>query len=308
MRSLWGLGGLSWWQLALRVWRQGWKDELPGRCAELAYYFLFASFPLLLFLTSLLGYLAGGNPALRASLFDYLANISPSPQVTALLHNTLDQILRARGGARISLSLVVALWVASSGVLALTRTLNTTCGVKETRSWWKRRLQAVVLTITFSALLIAALALIFYGAGIGEALAGRLGLHSAFVFAWRFLHLPLLLAAVLLSFEIVYNYAPDLDLRARRRWGTPGAVIGVALWLAASFGLRLYLAESGSHTITYGSLGAVILLMVWFYLTAFSLLVGAEINSEIERQIAQARPARASRPAATAARSRRRRR
>jgi membrane protein len=289
MNSMWRRGGLSWWQLLRRVWREIWADQVLGRCAELAYYFLFSVFPLLLFLTTLLGYLAGTSERLRHVLFLYVSRFAPSPEVTALLNNTLDQITRGRGGAKLSLSLLAALWVASSGMLAVGRTLNSAYGLAETRRWWQRRLVAVGLTVGFTALVASALIVILYGREIGEALADQLGIASVFVAAWHVLRWPLVLAFVLVSFEAIYNFAPSLGARAHRPWGTPGAAIGVSLWLLVSFGLRLYLLEVRDYASTYGSLGAVIVLLLWFYLTAFAIVVGGEVNSVIARQIAAPR-------------------
>jgi membrane protein len=287
---MWRRGGLTWWQLLVRVWREVWTDQVPGRCAELAYFFLFSVFPLLLFLTSVLGYLAGPDSRLRRLLFRLLGNLSPSSEVTELLRNTLDQIIAGRGGARLSLSLLVALWVASAGMLAVARTLNSAFGVEESRPWWKRRLVAAALTVGFAVLIVCALTILLYGHQIGEALAGAIGVGPAFIVIWHALRWLLVTAFALLSFDTVYNFAPDLGRGSARRWGTPGAAIGVGLWLAASFGFRFYLEEvrEGLAT-TYGSLGAVIVLMLWFYLTALAILVGGEVNSVIYRQISTLR-------------------
>jgi membrane protein len=289
MTSLWTRAGLTWKQFGLRLLRQIWEDEVLGRCAELAYVFLFSVFPMLLFLTTLLGYLAEANPGLRWTLFTYLARVSPSRDVTALLNDTLAEIAAARTGTKLYLSLILTAWVASNGMIAVSRTLNVACGLKETRRWWKRRLIAIVLTLTFSVLIISALGLIFYGSTIGEALAERLGIGWIFAVAWHFFQWPLVLVFVLISFEMVYNYAPNLGSTPNRQWGTPGAVTGVVLWLLASFGLRLYLSYRHAFTTAYGSLGAVILLLVWFYLTAFAILMGGEVNSEIAFELARQR-------------------
>jgi membrane protein len=286
MISLWTRAGLSWRQLGLRLWRQIWEDELLGRCAELAYFFLFSVFPLLLFLTTLLGYIAEANPKLQWDIFRYLARVSPSEDVTDLLYRTLTEIRSARTGVKLYLSLATAIWVASNGMLAVARTLNTACGLKETRRWWRKRIMAVLLTLVFAALIICALAMIFYGAEIGEAIAEPMGAGIYFAALWySILRWLLLLLFVVLSFEIVYNYAPNIKAQ-ERSWGSPGAVTGVFLWLLASFGLRYYLTYFRSYTTAYGSLGAVILLLVWFYLTAFAILMGGEVNSEIARELA----------------------
>jgi membrane protein len=289
MTSMWRRGGLSWWQLLVRVWREILIDQVPGRCAELAYYFLFSVFPLLLFLTSLLGYLAGPESRLRHILFVYVGRFAPSPDVPALLAGTLDQVITHRGGATLSLSLLVAVWVASTGMLALGRTLNSAYGVEETRPWWWRRLVAIGLTLGFAVLTVGALTVLLYGHQIGEALANALGVGPAFVTVWHVVRWPMVLAFVLLSFEVVYNFAPNLGRGVRRAWGTPGAVVGVCLWLAVSFGLRLYLTEVHGYAATYGSLGAVFVMLLWFYLTALAIVVGGEVNSVIWRQIAALR-------------------
>ena len=286
MASLWTRAGLSWKQLGLRLWRQIWEDELLGRCAELAYFFLFSVFPLLLFLTTLLGYVAEANPRLQVDLFRYLARISPSGEVTDLINHTLTEIRNARTGVKLYLSLATAIWVASNGMLAVARTLNTACGLKESRPWWRKRIMAILLTLAFAALIVCALSMIFYGAEIGEAMAEPMGAGILFAALWHStLRWLLLLIFVVLSFEIVYNFAPNIRPR-ERSWASPGAVTGVGLWLLASFGLRLYLVYFRSYTTAYGSLGAVILLLVWFYLTAFAILMGGEVNSEIARELA----------------------
>ena len=287
MTSLWTRAGLTWRQLGRRLWQQIYEDELLGRCAELAYFFLFSVFPLLLFLTALLGYLAEAHPAIRWDIFRYLARVSPSGDVTNLLNNTLTEIRSARTGTKLYLSLAAAIWVASNGMLAVSRALNRACGLKESRPWWRRRILAILLTLTFAALTVTALTMIFYGREIGEAMADRVGAGIVFSALWHvYLRWLLILLFAVLSFEIIYNYAPDLGTAQERSWGSPGAVTGVALWLLASFGLRLYTLYFHSYTRAYGSLGAVIVLLVWFYLTAFAILMGGEVNSEIYRELA----------------------
>lgn len=286
--TLWTRSGLTWKELGLRLWRQIWEDELLGRCAELAYFFLFSIFPLLLFLTTLIGTLAEANPALKLDLTVFLIRISPSPQISNLLTTTLQEVTQGSTGTKLWLSLVTAVWIASNGMIAVGRTLNIACGLKETRRWWRRRILAIALTIVFAALILAALGLLFYGGtiarGLEESLAAS-GFGGFIAFAWRVLQWVLILVFSGISFEMVYNYAPNLGRRARRPWVTPGAIVGVSLWLLATLGLRTYLAYFHIYSTTYGSLGAVILLLVWFYLTAFSLLMGGEVNSEIAKEI-----------------------
>jgi membrane protein len=291
MTSLWTRGGLSLKELARRIFLQIYEDEVLGRSAELAYFFLFSIFPLLLFLTTLLGFVAQASTGTRWNVFAFIARLSPSRDITALLSDTLNEIAAGAGTTKLWLSLAAAVWVASNGMIAVTRALNTACGLKETRRWWRRRLIAVVLTATFSALVISALVILFLGGAIGEVVASRLGIGALFAAMWNLFQWPLVLVFLLLSFDMVYNYAPNLGEHHHREWGTPGAVTGIVLWLGATFGLRLYLSYFHTFSTAYGSLGVVILLLVWLYLTGFALLMGGEVNSEIAR--AQAETARA---------------
>src|SRR5262249_5430370 len=149
-------------------------------CAELAYYFLFSIFPLLLFLTTLLGYIAEASDEVRVNLFTYIARISPSVDVTQLLADTLQEIAAGPGQTQLSLGLAGAVWVASNGMSAVGGTLNSAYGFRETRRWWRRRAIAVALTVAFAALLVSALAVMIAGGTIGETLAQRFGFGSLY--------------------------------------------------------------------------------------------------------------------------------
>lgn len=286
MWTLWTRAGLTWRELGMRLWRQIWEDEVLGRCAELGYFFLFSVFPLLLFLTTLLGYLAGASAQLRWSLFWYIARLSPTEEVTALLADTLNEITVARSGFKLYASLIVAVWVASNGMLAVGRTLNAAYGLRETRRVWIRRPLAMALTVAFAVLVAGALGLIFYGGVIADALAAKVVFGPFLLFLSSLVRWPLILLFLVISFDVIYNYTPNLRGTMDRHWLTPGAVTGVLLLLAASFGLRSYLAYFHRLTTAYGSLGAVILLLIWFYLIGFAILMGGEVNSEIARELA----------------------
>ncbi len=285
MSTLWTRAGLTWREFGMRLWRQIWEDDVLGRCAELGYFFLFSVFPLLLCLTTLLGYLAGASAQLRWNLFWYIARLSPSQEVTALLADTLNEITVARSGLKLYASLAAAIWVASNGMIAVGRTLNAAYGFRETRRVWIRRPLAMVLTVVFAALVAGALVLIFYGGVIADALAARLVFGPFLLLLWQVLRWPLVIVFLVLSFDIIYNFAPNLRGSMDRYWWTPGAVTGVVLFLGASFALRSYLSYFHRLTTAYGSLGAVILLLLWFYLIGFAILMGGEVNSEIAREL-----------------------
>jgi len=265
-----------------RIVRRSNDDEVFGRAAQLSYYFLLALFPLLLVLINLLGYLAQEGTALRNKLIAYLAAVMPASAVT-LVHTTLDEISDSSGSGKLSLGLLAALWAASNGMGAVSQTLNTAYDVRETRSWWKVRLISVLLTGALAVLIISALAIVLYGGSIGDAFAGRYGFTTIFTRVWSVLQWPIALAFVLATFNLIYNFAPNISSR-QRRWFSPGAVVGVLFWLVVSFAFRLYLSYFDSYSVTYGSLGALIVLMLWFYFTGVAILIGGEVNCEADEK------------------------
>ncbi len=267
-------------KFSARLWTRISDHDIFGRAAQLSYYFLLALFPLLLFLMTLLGYFAQAGSDLRTKLLTYLATVMPSAAVT-LVRTTLDEISQSAGGGKLSLGLMAALWAASNGMGAISETLNVAYGVKEKRSWWRVRLVAIFLTITLSILIVVALAIVLYGGRIGDAIAGHFGFSNAFTIAWKLLQFPIALVFILLTFNLIYYFAPD-DRHRRRFWWSKGSAVAVVLWLLVSFCFRLYLHFFNSYSVTYGSLGALIILMLWFYFTGLAILIGGEINSELE--------------------------
>jgi len=273
---------LSWKTFVGRIWTRINDHDIFGRSAQLSYYFLLAVFPLMLVLVTLLGYFAGAGSDLRNKLLSYLSTVMPYSAVT-LVRTTLDEITRARGTGKISLGILAALWAASNGMGAVSSTLNVAYAVKEDRPWWKVRLVAVFLTIMFAFFIVIALAILFFGGHLGARVAAYYGFSAAFILAWSILQWPIALAFLLLTFDLIYYLAPNVRRPKRRLW-TGGAITAVVLWLLVSFGFRLYLHFFNSYSITYGSLGALIVLMLWFYFTGMAILIGGEVNSELEQQ------------------------
>jgi membrane protein len=258
------------------------EDRIFGRAAQLSYYFLLALFPLLLFLINILGYLAQEGTIFRDQLLVYLAALMPG-SAFALVRATVDEISVASGTGKLSFGLLAALWAASNGMGAISDTLNTAYNVKERRPWWMVRLISVCLTIALAILILAALAIVLYGGAIGEALATRYRFGNVFTTGWKIIQWPIALIFVLTTFNLIYNFAPNIPSHARR-WITPGAFVGVALWLLVSFAFRVYLGYFDSYSVTYGSLGAVIVLMLWFYLSGVAILIGGEVNCEYQNR------------------------
>ncbi len=271
---------MDWKTFAGRLWTRINDHDLFGRAAQLSYYFLLAVFPLLLFLVTLLGYFAEAGSDLHNKLLTYLSTVMPSSSVK-LVHTTLDEIARARGGGKLSLGILAALWAASNGMGAISSTLNVAYAVKEDRPWWKVRLVAIFLTIMVSLFIVVALAIVFFGGHLGDRVAAHFGFSAAFTIVWKLLQWPIALLFLLLTFDLIYYLAPN-DRRPKRRLWTGGAITAVVLWLLVSFGFRLYLHFFNSYSVTYGSLGALIVLMLWFYFTGLAILIGGEVNSELE--------------------------
>jgi membrane protein len=280
--SPWNLGGLTVRELASRVWEEIWKDEVTDRAAALAYYFLFALFPTLLFLTVLLGLLP--IPGLMDRLLQYGDQALPS-DAASIVRRTWAEIARGARGGLLSIGVLTALWAASNGMASIMNALNVAYDVKDTRPWLKRRLLAVLLTFGFAVFILAALVLLVFGPHIGAAVAIQLGLGALFPWLWTALNITIVIFCVLVGIALVYYLAPAVE--QHWRWVTPGSLVGLTLWLAMSWGLRMYVARFGNYNATYGSIGGIMLLMLWLYLTGIVLLVGAEINAEIEHAAAE---------------------
>jgi membrane protein len=284
IQSIWSLGGLSPKQLGRRVWSEIGQDDLVSRASDLAYNFLLGGFPMLLFLVSVFGLFASQSRHLQDSLFFYLSQVLP-PAAYTLVERTLREIIRNSGSGKLAFGLVFALWAGSGGMSSLISGLNIAYGVRDSRSWIKVRLRAMALTIAISILVTLALLIVLYGGSIAEFLGTRFDLADVAVLSWKVAEWVVALAFVILAFALIYYYGPDLK-EQHWYWITPGSLAGVILWLAVSFAFRVYLHFFNSYSKTYGSLGAVIILLFWFYVTGFAFLIGGEINSEIEHAAA----------------------
>jgi membrane protein len=262
------------------VWAEFWDDEVPDRAAALAYYFLFALFPSLLFLTALVGLFPG---QLMDAFMTYVSQVLP-PDAASMMHKTLAQIITGAGSGVLSFGAGLALWSASSGMASVMSALNVAYGVEEARPWWKQRLLAIVLTMGFCVFVLLALAFMVFGPHLGSAAAARFGFGEIYATAWSLASIPLALLFALVGVALVYYFAPAVD--QDWRWLTPGSTFTLVVWLVMSFGLRQYVARFNTYNATYGSIGGVILLLLWLYLSSIVLLVGAEINSEIEHAAA----------------------
>lgn len=269
-------GGLTIEELARRSWRETMEDNVFGRAAELAYYLLLALFPMLIFLTSLIGFL----PDAQDRIFFALARVMPG-EAMKLVQDTIRDVVQNRSSSLLSIGALAALWAASGGVTAVMDTLNAAYDAKETRSFWKVRLVALGLTVMLALLIVGGAVLIMFGDHLSEWFGLRLGLGTSFVFIWSILDYLLGMAFLFLGLQLIYYFGPNIE--QDWRWITPGAVFAVVSLLVTSLLLSLYLRYGPSYSATYGSLGAVVVLILWLHLMGAIVLIGGEINSEIHQ-------------------------
>lgn len=281
MRVIWKLSGLTWKELLRRVWPRLWKHRILDQSAMLSFYFLLAMFPLLILLIALLGLLLESGPVFQQTLQQYLAAVLPR-STSKLIDTTLGEISQGSDAFTLSGALVFTWWAACQGVLAIIDTLNIAYEVEESRPWWKKYLIASALTIVWLALMASALLFLLYGGRLTDFMTSQAGYSGLIASLWPVLSWLLVLGVVVIAFNVLYVYAPNVK-RRQWHWLMPGTVVGVALWLLASYGFQLYLDVFNRFSITYGSIGAVIILLLWLYLSGIAILVGGEVNSEVEK-------------------------
>ncbi len=266
------------------------EDRLLGRAAELGFYFLFALFPTLFSASSILGLAARSGPEIYDRLLNYLALVIPTSALGTVLV-TFNQTTAASTSGKLTFGLIASIWSASVGISAIQDALNSVYRVPESRSFFRARIDAIGLTILLTAIMTLTLAAMLGGDFMAR-IAGQTFSNSLLVdvsaFLSRLVGWLIATALLVLSFAVIYYWAPDVKAR-RWQWLSPGGAFGILGWLVASLGLRIYLHFFNSYAITYGSLGAVIILLTWFYITGLMLLVGAEINSEMELLITDGR-------------------
>jgi membrane protein len=292
--EVWKLGGLSVKELGRRVIHEIQEDDCLGRAAQLAYYFLFALFPFFLVLTTLLGYLP--VPNLMDRLMEMLAGILAGDALKLVQDNVREVVTSQRGGL-LSFGILAALWTSSSAITAIVDGLNRAYDVEEGRPYWKVRLIAIFLTVGISLFIIFSLILLTFGPQIGGWIADQVGLGRVFQIAWNLLRWPVIVGLIILAMVLVYYVAPDVE--QRWQWITPGSLVAVIGWLLASLGFSFYVNNFGSYNATYGSIGAVIVLLTWMYVSGLFVLVGGEINAEIEHAASSGKDPGEKQPSAT---------
>jgi membrane protein len=252
-------------------------DNCLGLAAELAYYFFLALFPALLFLVALISFIP--VEGLLSTITTTLGRVAPSEALT-LIQDQILKIANNKDGGLLTLGMIGTIWSTSSGVTAIIDTLNQAYDIQEARPWWKVRLIALALTISLAVFIVVSTTLVMVGPTLGERVAAWAHLGPAFAWTWKILQWPVVFCLVTLAIAMVYYYAPDAE--QEWIWITPGSILATILWLLTSLVFRFYLTHFTSYNATYGAIGGAIVLMLWFYVSALAVLVGAEMNAEIE--------------------------
>ena len=250
--------------------------NISGNAAELAYYFMFSAFPFFLFLATLLGYIPIPHLASKTVLF--FGGMLP-PTVTRVVSSSLHSVLTQKHGGLLSLGILVALWSASTAVSVFATTLDNAYGVQEARPYWKLRLQAIVLTVALSVLVIATVGLSVFGTLIDRFVMQQLHI-PLFHQIWSLLRWPVAFVLAMFELMVLYRYSPNLT----QTWKSvlPGAAAALAGIVGSSLAFAFYVDHFGSYNKTYGAIGAIIVLLTWLYLLGLLILVGGVVNSVLE--------------------------
>jgi len=266
------LAGLSWKELLNSIWRGAVKNDVANRAAELAFWFLLGFFPMLLSVTSIVS-MIGSAPLSQGMMIRYLGEVLPST-ASALVRQVLAQ---TTGGGRAWFSLLFGLWSSSSATTGLIDALNAIYELKESRVWWKSRLIALTLAIAMGVLLTAALIIVMYGPGFLRQISSG----SASFYVWKIAQWPAAALLLILALLGLYRFAPNIS-EQKWKWLVPGSIVAAVIWIAVSVLFKLYVRHFSHFGLLYGSLGTLIILMLWFYLSGAAILVGGEINAILE--------------------------
>ena len=268
--------GIGSFELLKRTVKEFSNDDMTTYASALAYRGIFSLFPFLLFLIAMLGMLDLQDFFIW--LREQVSLVLP-PDALELVNPIIDQMQEQKSGV-LSVGILVALWSASIGVRSLMNAMNKAYDVEEGRPTWKLMLLAVVYTIGLALILLATAGLMITGPQVMEWLASQIGLKDIVVTLWTWLRWPVIVILMMLVVALIYYVTPDVEQKFR--FITPGSVLAVIVWIAASLAFGIYVQNFGNYDATYGSIGAVIVLLLYFYISAAVLLFGAEMNAVIE--------------------------
>lgn len=268
---------IGWGELLKRTFNEIIADDILSLAAQQAYYFFFALFPALLAMISIASFFPVHN--LVDEVVAMLGQFAPK-DVIDIVATQMLKISESKAGGLLTLAFLFTLWSSSTAVLSMCTTLNIAYDITESRPWWKVRLIAVGLTVGLAIFVLVSMTLVVAGPGLAEQVAETMRLGAAFEWTWKIVQWPLVFLLVTTAIALVNYFAPDA--KQEWVWITPGSVLATALWVAVSLGFKFYITSFGNYNETYGTIGGVMVLLLWFYLTSLAILIGAELNAEIE--------------------------
>ncbi|WP_160723924.1 YihY/virulence factor BrkB family protein [Bacillus sp. USDA818B3_A] len=254
------------------LWHRIEEDDLPGLSAQLAYFFLLSLFPLLIVLFSLLPYI----PIPHQDMLGMIRDFAPD-EAMELIEKNVEEIMSHHKGGLLSFGIIGTIWSASNGINAIVRAFNKAYNVKESRSFIVARGMAVLLTFGMIFVFLLAMIVPIFGKEIGLFLFSQFGYTSEFIKVWNALSWLVSGIILFLIFTGLYWIAPNVKIKCRSAF--PGALFATIGWVIASFGLSFYVGNISNYSLTYGGIGAIIVLMIWLYLSAFIIILGGEVNA-----------------------------
>jgi membrane protein len=272
-----GGGTLSVKELFRRIYAEYQKDAVSDTAAQLSYYFVYALFPALFFLVTLTAYLPLRQPL--DQMLDRLRPIVPAAAM-GLIDEHLRALISQPRPRLLTFALLVSIWSASRGVDAVRRALNLAYDVKESRPFWKTDLISIAMTLAGAMMVLASVAVLVAGGGVGFWIAGKIGVQSEFLFVMRWLRWPTTAVMVMTAAALTYYFLPDV--KQTFKFITPGSVVASLAWMGATWGFGVYVSAFGSYNVTYGSVGGVIVLLTWLYISGFIFIMGGELNAVLE--------------------------
>jgi membrane protein len=285
-------GRLSWKSLFQNLYREYERDDVSGSAAVLSYYFVYSLFPFMFFLATLAAYIPGVHDSV-GTLLANAHNLLP-PQALKIIEGQVRELVDRPRPHLLTIGIVFTLYAASRGVDAVRKALNLAYDVKESRAFWKTELLAFAMTIGGAGLVLLGIAALVTGGEMGLWLAGRLRVAHEYVLLWSWARWPVTAFLIMLCAAVGYYVLPDVEQKFK--FITPGSIIGTLIWLVATWGFDQYAAHFSSYNVTYGSIGGVIVLMTWFYISGFIFLMGGELNAVLEHASADGKAAGARSP------------
>jgi membrane protein len=268
---------LSWPDLLKRTAKEAVADDVFDLAAQQAYYFFFALFPAILFVIAIASFFPLAT--LTSDVVAMLGQFVPQA-VSDIVTQAMTSLSKQNSGGVLTFGFLITIWSSSGAMVSIITTLNAAYDVTESRPWWKTRVIAIGLTLSLAVFILVSMFLIIAGPTVAEHLAVRLHLGPAFTWAWWILQWPVVFAFVATAIAVIYYFAPDVE--QDWIWITPGSILATGLWIGISLALKLYYQMMPNANAAYGTIGGVMVLMLWFYVSGLALLLGAELNAEIE--------------------------